>query len=161
MELSTWMSIARFTAAGICMGAGAIGSATGIGYAASKGAQAVNRQPPAMGMIMRTMLIGMAVAESPAIFSLVIAIMLLFVRHDEMHLMHIPAMLGAGICMGFGAVGPGLGEGLAAGKACEGVGKNPERAGEITRTMLIGQAVSESTAIYALVVSLLLIYLVH
>ena len=161
MDLSTWMSIARYAAAGICMGAGAIGSATGIGFAACKGAQAVARQPGATGAIMRTMLIGMAVAESPAIFALVIAIMLLFVRKDEQSFMHIPAMLGAGICMGLGAIGPGFGEGFAAGKACEGVSKNPESVGVVTRTMLIGQAVSESTAIYSLVVAILLIYVVQ
>ena len=68
------------------------------------------------------------------------------------------ALLGAGICMGIGAIGPGVGEGYAAGKACEGISKNPEQAGLLTRTMLIGQAVSESTGIYSLVIALLLIF---
>lgn len=66
------------------------------------------------------------------------------------------AMLGAGICMGFGAIGPGVGEGFAAGKACEGISRRPEEYSQIFRTMLIGQAVSESTGIYSLVVALLL-----
>ncbi len=70
------------------------------------------------------------------------------------------AMLGAGIAMGFGAIGPGIGEGFAAGKACEGVSKRPDENGLITRTMLVGQAVSESTGIYSLVVALLLIFVV-
>jgi len=68
------------------------------------------------------------------------------------------ALLGAGIAMGIGALGPGLGEGFTAGKACEGIARSPENAGLITRTMLIGQAVSESTGIYSLVVALLLIF---
>jgi F-type H+-transporting ATPase subunit c len=70
------------------------------------------------------------------------------------------ALLGAGICMGFGAIGPGVGEGFAAGKACEGVAREPENATLITRTMLIGQAVSESTGIYSLVIAMLLIFVV-
>ncbi|NOY67953.1 MAG: ATP synthase F0 subunit C [Deltaproteobacteria bacterium] len=70
------------------------------------------------------------------------------------------AMLGAGIAMGLGAIGPGIGEGFAAGKACEAVGRRPEEAGLLTRTMLVGQAVSESTGIYSLVVALLLIFVV-
>jgi len=70
------------------------------------------------------------------------------------------ALLGAGIAMGLGAFGPGIGEGYAAGKALEGVARNPETAGLITRTMLVGQAVSESTGIYSLVVALLLIFVV-
>ena len=70
------------------------------------------------------------------------------------------ALIGAGICMGFGAIGPGVGEGFAAGKACEAIGRNPQEAGLLTRTMLIGQAVSESTGIYSLVVSLLMLFVV-
>ena len=68
------------------------------------------------------------------------------------------AFIGAGICMGFGAIGPGVGEGFAAGKACEAIGRAPEHAGLLTRTMLIGQAVAESTGIYSLVVALLMLF---
>ena len=68
------------------------------------------------------------------------------------------AFLGAGICMGFGTIGPGLGEGYAAGKACESIGRRPEEYAQIFRTMLVGQAVTESTAIYALVVALILTF---
>ena len=66
--------------------------------------------------------------------------------------------IGAGVCMGFGAIGPGIGEGFAAGKACEGVAKRPDQAPLLTRTMLIGQAVSESTGIYSLVIAIILIF---
>jgi len=68
------------------------------------------------------------------------------------------ALLGAGLAMGFGAIGPGVGEGFAAGKACEGISRRPDQAGLLTRTMLIGQAVSESTGIYSLVIALILIF---
>ena len=78
----------------------------------------------------------------------------------EGELIRAMALLGAGICMGFGAIGPGIGEGFAAGKACEGIAKNPEKGDLITRTMLIGQAVSESTGIYSLVIALLLLFVV-
>ena len=66
--------------------------------------------------------------------------------------------LGAGLCMGLGAIGPGIGEGFVGGKACEGISHQPEQAALLTRTMLIGQAVSESTGIYSLVIALLLMY---
>ena len=75
-------------------------------------------------------------------------------------LIRMGALLGAGIAMGLGAIGPGIGEGFAAGKACEGVAREPDNAGLITRTMLIGQAVSESTGIYSLVIALLLLFVV-
>ena len=68
------------------------------------------------------------------------------------------AFLGAGICMGMGALGPGLGEGYVGGKACEAIARSPENSALLTRTMLLGQAVSESTGIYSLVIALLLIF---
>ncbi len=70
------------------------------------------------------------------------------------------AFIGAGISMGLGAIGPGVGEGMVAAKACEAIGKNPKEAGLLTRTMLVGQAVSESTGIYSLVIALLLLFVV-
>ena len=71
------------------------------------------------------------------------------------------AFLGAGLSMGLGAIGPGVGEGMAAAKACEAIGGNPKEAGLLTRTMLVGQAVSESTGIYSLVIALLLLFVVN
>jgi F-type H+-transporting ATPase subunit c len=62
--------------------------------------------------------------------------------------------------MGLGALGPGLGEGFIAGKACEGIARNSDQAALLTRTMLVGQAVTESTGIYSLVIALLLIFVV-
>ena len=49
---------------------------------------------------------------------------------------------------------------MAAAKTCEAIGKNPKEAGLLTRTMLVGQAVSESTGIYSLVIALLLLFVV-
>ncbi|MHC4712499.1 MAG: ATP synthase F0 subunit C [Planctomycetota bacterium] len=68
--------------------------------------------------------------------------------------------LGAGLCMGLGAIGPAIGEGYAAGRALEGISRRPDMAGLLTRTMLIGQAVSESTGIYSLVIAIILIWVV-
>ncbi len=65
--------------------------------------------------------------------------------------------LGAGICMGIGAVGPGIGEGNAVSKACEAIGRQPESKSAVTSTMIMGCAIAETTGIYALVVAILLI----
>lgn len=70
------------------------------------------------------------------------------------------ALLAAGLSMGLGAVGPGIGEGFVGGKACEAIGKRPDESNLITKTMIIGQAISETTGIYALVVALILIFVV-
>ena len=70
------------------------------------------------------------------------------------------ALLAAGLAMGLGAIGPGIGEGFVGGKACESLGKRPDQADLITRTMIIGQAISETTGIYALIVALILIFVI-
>jgi F-type H+-transporting ATPase subunit c len=70
----------------------------------------------------------------------------------------VGAMLAAGIAIGVGAVGAGLGIGTAASGACGAVGRNPGVQGKIMMTMLVGMAMAESIAIYALVVSLVLLY---
>jgi F-type H+-transporting ATPase subunit c len=70
----------------------------------------------------------------------------------------VGAMLGAGLAMGIGAVGAGLGIGTATNGACQAVGRNPGVQGKIMMTMLIGMAMAESIAIYALVVSLVLLF---
>ena len=70
------------------------------------------------------------------------------------------ALLAAGLAMGLGAIGPGIGEGFVGGKACESLGKRPDQADLITRTMIIGQAISETTCIYALIVALILIFVI-
>lgn len=67
--------------------------------------------------------------------------------------------LGSGIALVAGGL-VGIGEGYVAGKALEAMARQPEMEGQIRTTMLVGQAVSESGAIYALAVVLLLIFTV-
>ncbi len=65
--------------------------------------------------------------------------------------------IGAGLAM-IAGIGPGIGQGYAAGKGCEGVGRQPEAQGDVLRTMLLGAAVAETTGIYALVIALILLF---
>jgi F-type H+-transporting ATPase subunit c len=67
--------------------------------------------------------------------------------------------IGAGLAIGLGAFGPGMGQGRAVQGAVEGMARNPGIAGKITTTMIIGLAMMESLAIYALVVSLILLFM--
>ena len=64
--------------------------------------------------------------------------------------------IGAGLCMGIGAIGPALGEGNAVGKALDGMARQPEMANTLRTNMILGCAITESTGIYSLVVALVL-----
>ena len=66
--------------------------------------------------------------------------------------------IGAGICMGFGAIGPAIGEGNAVGKALEGMARQPEVTSPLRTNMILGCAITESTGIYSLVIALLLLF---
>ena len=66
--------------------------------------------------------------------------------------------IGAGLCMGIGAVGPGIGEGNAVGKALEGMARQPEAASNLRTNMILGCAITETTGIYSLLISFLILF---
>ncbi len=67
-------------------------------------------------------------------------------------------MLAAGLGMGLGSVGTGIGQGIAIKAACEGVARNPGASGKILTTMMIGLAMIESLAIYVFVVAMIILF---
>jgi F-type H+-transporting ATPase subunit c len=71
---------------------------------------------------------------------------------------HSMAALACGIAIGIAAFGTGIGQGLGLGKACEGIARNPGAGGKIQTAMIIGLAMIESLCIYALVVSLIILF---
>jgi F-type H+-transporting ATPase subunit c len=64
--------------------------------------------------------------------------------------------LAAGLAIGLGAIGPGIGIGLLVNGALQAIGRNPEAGGQIQVNMILGIAMAESIAIYALVMALML-----
>ena len=75
----------------------------------------------------------------------------------EQDFINAMSAVGAGIAM-IAGIGPGIGQGYAAGQAASAVGRNPGAKGDIMSTMLLGQAVAETTGLYGLVVALLLMF---
>jgi F-type H+-transporting ATPase subunit c len=69
-------------------------------------------------------------------------------------------LLGAAVAIGVGAIGPGLGIGIAVRGALEALGRNPEAEGAIRTTMIIGAALSEAVAIYAFVIAIIIAFVV-
>ncbi len=147
--------------AGLAMIAG-IGPGIGQGFAAGKAAEAMGKNPKHGGRPATVvMLLGAAVAETSGIFSLVVAIIMLFanplVNKTGAAIILAASAIGAGFAM-IAGIGPGIGQGYAAGKATEAVGRRPKLQSSVVRTMLLGQAVAQTTGIYALIVALLLLF---
>lgn len=165
-EIADWAVGAALIGSGLAVGMSAIGPGVGSGLAAGKALDSIGRTPEATGKVTLTMLIGQAMSQNAAILGFLVSIMLMGVARESLAaddpgywasiIVKVGKYLGAGICMGMGAVGPAIGIGYAAAMAVEGIGRRLERASLLQRTMFVGVAVSESTAIYALVIALLL-----
>jgi len=157
-------AVGAYVGAGLAMGMGALGSGIGAGIAGGRAAAGIGRNPETRGSVTIMMLLGQALATSPAVFSLVVAVILIFAQQVGKYvandLVAATAALAAGISVGAGAIGPGYGAGQAAGGACDAAARAPQANPSITRTMLVGGAVSQSTSIYAFVIAFILIFLV-
>lgn len=77
---------------------------------------------------------------------------------DNMTLIAIASIVTAGLCTSFGCLGPALAEGRAVSTALTSLAQQPDASATITRTLFVGLAMIESTAIYCFVVSMILIF---
>ena len=66
--------------------------------------------------------------------------------------------IGAGLCMGIVDIGPAIGEGNAVSKALEGMARQPEAASDLRTNMILGCAITETTGIYSLLISFLILF---
>ena len=74
-----WVKVGAYVAAGLCMGFGGFGPSLGQGFIAGKTCEAIGKKPESSGVLIRTMVLGMAFTETASIFSLLVALILLFV----------------------------------------------------------------------------------
>ena len=77
---------------------------------------------------------------------------------DNLSLVAITSIITSGLCIGIGAIGPALGEGRALAQALSSIAQQPDETSTITRTLFVGMAMVESTAIYCFVVTMILIF---
>jgi F-type H+-transporting ATPase subunit c len=77
---------------------------------------------------------------------------------DSMTLIAVASIVTSGITTAIGSVGPALGEGRAVATALSSLAQQPDASPTITRTLFVGLAMIESTAIYCFVVSMILIF---
>jgi F-type H+-transporting ATPase subunit c len=90
------------------------------------------------------------------LFNLLLPILEGFVAGEGQYYAMGMAAIGAGLAVLTG-LGPAIGEGLIGAKAMEAIGRQPEAAGTIRLTMLIGQAVTETTGLYGLIIAFMLV----
>ncbi|GAC22189.1 F0F1 ATP synthase subunit C [Paraglaciecola arctica] len=77
---------------------------------------------------------------------------------DSMTMIAVASIIISGVTISFGCLGPSLGEGRAVATALSALAQQPDASATITRTLFVGLAMIESTAIYCFVVSMILIF---
>jgi F-type H+-transporting ATPase subunit c len=77
---------------------------------------------------------------------------------DNVGLIGMASVIAAGLTMAIGSIGPALGEGRAVAQALSSIAQQPDETNTITRTLFVGLAMVESTAIYCFVVTMILIF---
>ncbi len=153
---------AAYLSAGLCIGIGAVGSGIGNGISAAGAMVGLGRNPAQARKMSVMMIVGQAMGQTPVLFSLVVSFMLIFSNMDFAKLL-VPdqiynglRLLGAGLGMGLAAVGPGVGSGYPGASLCTGIAERPELYQRLNNIYFVGTGVTQSTAIYGFVVSLIL-----
>jgi len=77
---------------------------------------------------------------------------------DSLALIGMVSIVTAGLTIAIGSIGPALGEARAVAQALAAIAQQPDESGTITRTLFVGLAMIESTAIYCFVVSMILVF---
>jgi len=149
----------RLIASGLCVGLGSIGPAIGLSifsYAAIKG---IGRNTQAYSKLLSFTFISEAIIETPIIFCLIIAVVLLFVvpRPETDNLLEGIIFLAAGLCTGLGTLGTGISSGATGAAACTQIADNPEAYSILSRTSMLAQGIIETVIIYAVLLSFLMI----
>jgi F-type H+-transporting ATPase subunit c len=145
--------------AAIAIGFGAVGPAIGIGMSGGSADEGMGRQPKMTSDLFRTMLIGQAISSTPPTFALVVSFLLLFKVPYGATLIQGFAALGAGISIGVASFASGIGSSFPASQACIAIARQPYLRRPYTIQMLLGQALTQTALIFALLVSFLLLFL--
>lgn len=149
----------RLIASGLCVGIGSIGPAIGLSSFAKAAIQSLGKNTKAYSKLLSFTFISEALIETPIIFCLIIAAILLFVvpRPTSDTTIDGIIFLCAAFCTGFGTLGAGISSGKTAATACTYIGQDPESYNILSRTSILAQTLIETMVLYTVILSLLML----
>lgn len=159
-SVTTLANSIRLLASGICIGIGSIGPTLGLARFARVANESISFNRNAYSTIMPFTFISQAIIETPIIFAVLISMILLLkpIKPDN-ELMGAISCLATAFCAAFGTLGPGISSDKIASAACLEIAITPENSSILSRTSILGQGVIDAAAMYALLVSLIIIIL--
>lgn len=137
-----------FVWAGLAIGLAGVGVAIWQGFLAKKAIEVLGKDPKLAGTLLVYTILGIALVESAAIYGLVVAFQILGNPDAGV------AAIGAGLAIGLGGLGAGVGEGLLVGGAMDAIQRNPSNKGKVLQFMILFLALVEVIAIYGLIIAL-------
>ena len=147
----------RLIASGVSIGLGCIGPALGLALFAQKACWAIGINRNSYNRVFSFALISQAIIETPILFAFVISLLCISTTTQGTLIAGI-ATLAASLAIGFGTFGPGIGSGITAAAACKQMAFVPAQYPLLSRLSMLGQGLIDTSAIYALLVALLLIF---
>lgn len=150
----------RLIAAGLCIGLGSIGPSLGLAWFTRKASRAVGFCKEAYERLLPFSLMSQTLIETPLIFALIVSLMLFFVLPPlgENDLLIGISTIAAALATGLGTIGVGISSGIVAGAVCEKLATDPAAA-PLSRMSMFAQALIETSAIYAVLISMAILFL--
>lgn len=146
----------KLLASGLAIGIGSIGPSLGLGRLAKSIFTSIGENRKAYPKMFTFMLVNGAIIETPTIFSLLVSMLILAAKTPITMVKAISLIAGA-ICIGIGTLGPGFSSGNIASHACSEISKKPELYSVISKLSIFAQSITETAAIYAFIIALLVV----
>lgn len=155
----TFSDSLRLIASGLCVGIGSIGPAIGLGSFAKAAVESLGKNTKIYDKLLSFTFISEALVETPIIFCLLIALVLLFAIPHATITSDLDGIifLAAGLCAGLGTLGTGISSGKTAAAACTQIGNDPDAYNMLSRTSILAQSLIETVVLYTIILSLLMI----
>ena len=156
-QMLTMLEGVKLFSAGLAIGLGSIGPSIGQAIFTQSSCIAIGLNKKAFGKIFTFSLLSQAVVETPVIFCMLVSIALIFKPiHLTTPLAYMVMFIAPALTVSIGSLGTSIATGYAASKSSRFIALKPEHYPMLLRTSLLGQAIMESSAIYALIIALTL-----
>ena len=149
----------QLLAAGMSIGIGSIGPCIGLSLFAASACTAIGKNRKAYGKVLPFTFICEGIIETPVIFSLLIALLILNIEitPTDFALQGIALLAGA-LCMSLSTIGTGINAGKVGAAACDQIGLNPDVYSIVSKIGLLALAMIDTFAIYGFIIAIMLIY---
>lgn len=154
----TWPIALAELGVSLLMGIAATAISIAGSFAVQSSCKSISRQPFFSQKILTLMLVGLSIIEAPAVFAFIVSLIIRNKLNVDMTIYEGIKYFAAGICMAIGCIGPSWGQSLFAYSSCKSVGLNKDAYPKIFTFSIINQAVIETSLIFCLLISILIIF---